>query len=761
MSVFRKAVMTDLGMALLAKSVANGGQIEFVRLLTGSGTYTEEERSTESLMGKSALKEVQQEFGFSSITPKEDMICLKTLITNEELTSGYRMTEIGIIAREKGSVEDGILYSISVADEPDYIPDMHSPVEIIQEYYTKISNTDKVSFAIDMSSCALSEDLVKETERAKTAEQNLQNTIDNLHAVARSGSYGDLDDKPQIPVTGTCNTAKGTAEKTVDCLDFAPYDGARIMVTFTQGSSTNYMTLNVNGTGGAAVWFPVGDSRTYNNEAIAKFIAAGCAYEFIYQDGDMPKWVYCGIISTADTLGAVKKTGDTMTGKLEIYADADPYVEAQVNVTRGGRSGRLVVSASNKFGLYDATKSKWIVESGEDGAVKLHGNAATASDASRSDALQSFQSNGTPYPRGEYVIRSIYGEDQKFWLQCLNDNSDQTRYQVAVNWAGSAGVADKSQYLRTFSASGDGHGDAYLLKCQHNLYGDGYFGFAVEGHKIEVDHALAATRDGNGKNIADTYMPKTGGTFTGGIKVSRGGDVLHLGDYNGANCILTEHDSLFLDSNYGDYGGLELSSNEAIANRAFFGLLPRRPVSFSQTTCSLGDTNRKWDALYANNGTIQTSDKNHKTDIHNLDTDLAVKFIKGLIPSSYKMVDGQSGRTHYGLIAQDIEELMGGLGMSSTDFAGFIKSPKTREIREDENGGKLDKPIKEIIDGEFDYALRYDEFIAPIITFVQYLDDGISNLTKEIESLREKNTDLKKRLEALEKIIYTGGADGT
>ena len=94
------------------------------------------------------------------------------------------------------------------------------------------------------------------------------------------------------------------------------------------------------------------------------------------------------------------------------------------------------------------------------------------------------------------------------------------------------------------------------------------------------------------------------------------------------------------------------------------------------------------------------------------------------------MIDGTSGRTHYGFIAQDIEELMNTLNMDSKDFAGFIKSPKKITKYEDENGKKLKKPIEEVIEGEYDYSLRYDEFIAPLIKVVQ-------EQQKEIERLKE------------------------
>lgn len=150
----------------------------------------------------------------------------------------------------------------------------------------------------------------------------------------------------------------------------------------------------------------------------------------------------------------------------------------------------------------------------------------------------------------------------------------------------------------------------------------------------------------------------------------------------------------------------------------------------SDRVISLGSANQRWSNIYATNGTIQTSDRTRKTDINNLETQKAKAFINGLNPVSYKMVDGTSGRTHYGLIAQDIEELMNTLNMDSSDFAGFIKSPKKITKYEDENGKKLKKPIEEVIEGEYDYSLRYDEFIAPLIKVVQ-------EQQKEIEKLKE------------------------
>lgn len=120
---------------------------------------------------------------------------------------------------------------------------------------------------------------------------------------------------------------------------------------------------------------------------------------------------------------------------------------------------------------------------------------------------------------------------------------------------------------------------------------------------------------------------------------------------------------------------------------------------------ALGSPNHKWRTVYAINGTINTSDRREKKCIKPLQSK-ARDFIMDLKPVSYKFKNGK--RTHYGLIAQDVEDTMTKLGLTEMDFAGLCK---------DKNGD------------DYIYGLRYDEFIAPLILMVQ-------ELKKEVEDLR-------------------------
>lgn len=204
------------------------------------------------------------------------------------------------------------------------------------------------------------------------------------------------------------------------------------------------------------------------------------------------------------------------------------------------------------------------------------------------------------------------------------------------------------------------------------------------------------------------------------------------------------------------YNGLTI--NGGVGSKNFYV----GPYSINYSYVDIGASSAKFRNIYATNGTIQTSDRTKKKNITPLEDDLIKDFVMGLIPSSYSMENGTAGRTHWGLISQDIEELMERLGMDSKDFAGFIKSPKVirHDSEYDENGKIVKEGYDETVEGEYDYSLRYDEFIAPIIC-VEHIHDRrldeqaktIENQQKQIDSLKTENQELKKRMDRIENMF--------
>lgn len=83
MADFNNAVMTSAGAALLAETTAGNAKIKFTKLVTGSGTYSESEKTRASLQARTSLKAQKQEIPFSTITMASDT-CVKlvALVSN-------------------------------------------------------------------------------------------------------------------------------------------------------------------------------------------------------------------------------------------------------------------------------------------------------------------------------------------------------------------------------------------------------------------------------------------------------------------------------------------------------------------------------------------------------------------------------------------------------------------------------------------------------------------------------------------------------
>ena len=135
-----------------------------------------------------------------------------------------------------------------------------------------------------------------------------------------------------------------------------------------------------------------------------------------------------------------------------------------------------------------------------------------------------------------------------------------------------------------------------------------------------------------------------------------------------------------------------------------------------------GSASYHWDNVYADNGTIITSDRNEKTNIMDMTESYAEQIIDGSIPKTYMMVNGSSGRTHNGLIAQDVEQQLYSMGLNTKDFAGIIM---------------YDKEVEDVKTGEIGYGLRYEEYIPIIIKYAQLLKSRVCKAEREYANMQE------------------------
>ena len=146
------------------------------------------------------------------------------------------------------------------------------------------------------------------------------------------------------------------------------------------------------------------------------------------------------------------------------------------------------------------------------------------------------------------------------------------------------------------------------------------------------------------------------------------------------------------------------------------------------STVTLGKSDIRFANIYTMYVTTP-SDRKLKKDIKKIDNDFAEEFIDGLTASSYSFKDNSYNKTHTGFIAQDVEKLLIDMGLKLTDFAGLVKTPKNIDNDPDNFEGA---------DENYDYSLRYDDFIAPLVAYCQNLKKKNTELENKLNKIYEK-----------------------
>lgn len=186
------------------------------------------------------------------------------------------------------------------------------------------------------------------------------------------------------------------------------------------------------------------------------------------------------------------------------------------------------------------------------------------------------------------------------------------------------------------------------------------------------------------------------------------------------------------------------------------------PSGDNQMSC--GTSNRHWTTVYAKTGSINTSDRNKKHDIHYLGDEEYSKmtalfetlFLK-CRPSTYIFNDGD--RVHIGAISQDFEKIMDEIGITAQQFAGFCKDVRYDYAVYNEDGTPVEESKYIVTDAAgnvvYDYALRYQEFIFLTVHMVQRLWKMVEEADKKREKMELEVDDLKLRTNFLEKAVYS------
>jgi hypothetical protein len=163
------------------------------------------------------------------------------------------------------------------------------------------------------------------------------------------------------------------------------------------------------------------------------------------------------------------------------------------------------------------------------------------------------------------------------------------------------------------------------------------------------------------------------------------------------------------------YGGYHSANSVASVTRSSSGI----QYNLAGGSIIVSPTQRRlvgeWQIETATSSTAVVSDRNRKDNIADI-PDIYSNLHKTLRPVVYTYKDGESGRTHTGFIAQDIEDSLRELGLTTQEFAAVCY-----EINED--GEKVN------------YGVRYDEIVALNTKEIQRLNNEIKVLQEQLSAL--------------------------
>lgn len=439
-----------------------------------------------------------------------------------------------------------------------------------------------------------------------------------------NGNMDTLD--AAFALYAVCSTAAGTAAKTATISGFKLFTGAVAYIKFSVKNTAANPTLNISGTGAKAI--------QYQGAAISShYLNANRTYAFVY-DGSVYQVI--GDINTNTTYSAFRGATATAAGKAGLVpAPAAGYNNrflrgdgTWVSETSLCYHGQL--SIPSNANLNDYTTPGWYY-------CPSNATVGTLSNcpASRAFSLRVYTHAGT----NQVLTTYIPSDDLRIYIRNYYNNEWSDWYRIYTQVDMPLASTTSAGFLRQLSGSTTAflRADGTWAKPPNTTYSAftgattsaagktglvpapaaGYSSRFLRGDGtwakpggMDLD-ALASNTDpieiqGEGANNATGLtLRQKNASYDNMIQT------LEMISTNGPPGLVfrtyLKQGSDPTGTEGTDYGGLEVWLNWSRK----YGYL--RPIL--DDVYSLGDSGKRWNTVYASNGTIQTSDRRRKSDI--------------------------------------------------------------------------------------------------------------------------------------------------
>lgn len=181
MGMFKTAVVTDKGQALLTKCITGTANLEFTKVALSENVLADE------LEKLTSIGTIKQSSGTPTVTKGSTEIKVSAAFSNASLTSGYYIRNIGVFAKDPDEGE--ILYSISVAEELDWMPAFTNRGEtsVSVSVVTAVSNVEDITIVMDNKAAATMTHVIELQEQITVLQEK------NAQLKQAMGAYNLLD----------------------------------------------------------------------------------------------------------------------------------------------------------------------------------------------------------------------------------------------------------------------------------------------------------------------------------------------------------------------------------------------------------------------------------------------------------------------------------------------------------------------------------------------------------------------------------------
>ena len=529
------------------------------------------------------------------------------------------------------------------------------------------------------------------TSATNNAKYGIYNNVTNSGSGARYGLYNNVVHNTSLAnAYGIYNTlaARGDGDNTV----IHNY----LNINSSVGDDENYAQYN-------RILAPSSFSYDIYGEYIDMDFTSGARYGE-YKEMNSSSSAAGGGDSYGDyNLLRGSGEGDHFGLVVEFTATGDGQQYAVENSFQGGGTGEKV-GVYNFFDEQDGLK------------IGLSNEVAPSSNSGEIyGVLNNISNNGTDPKYG--VFNNINGSNGALYgsfssLYPSNSNSSNS-YGV---YAFVDALGSGTHYGGYFMAGGDNNYAVHATNSSDN----GFAGFFTGN--VHADGATTLNESGD----AGHDLRVEGGTMTHLLFTDASIDQVRIGsavDQGANNNLLLDVDNGAASGTQIGIGSIEVLTDgvaETTINNAFSPSVT--------STHNLGSPSLLWNAVYAANGTIQTSDGRYKKEVRDLNYGL--EEVMKLRPVSYKWEEQRIGNTaipaelqerKLGLIAQEVQQVVPEVVETHSWLPSGEKDPEAFVRKENEKLG-----------------MSYDELIPVMVKAMQEQQKIIEEQGKRISELEKK-----------------------